>query len=146
MYSTAVPISISLSLSIYSLPVCLTTGIVSLHENASTLTGSDGHDKPFCTKAITIIDNFKKALETVKFLKRHIYRFPNIVLALTFLLKSFYCPCLLCSKTSNYPPEIFKFPLVGNYPQVKNLCSRQCQIYFTPICKDSILHLLKAPF
>ena len=23
---------------------------------------SDGHDKPFCTKAITIIDNFKKAL------------------------------------------------------------------------------------
>ena len=24
--------------------------------------GSDGHDKPFCTKAITIIDNFKKAL------------------------------------------------------------------------------------
>ena len=22
----------------------------------------DGHDKPFCTKAITIIDNFKKAL------------------------------------------------------------------------------------
>ena len=25
-------------------------------------TPSDGHDKPFCTKAITIIDNFKKAL------------------------------------------------------------------------------------
>ena len=24
--------------------------------------GSDGHDKPFCTKAITIVDNFKKAL------------------------------------------------------------------------------------
>ena len=24
-------------------------------------TNSDGHDKPFCTKAITIIDNFKKA-------------------------------------------------------------------------------------
>ena len=24
--------------------------------------GSDGHDKPFCTKAITIIDNLKKAL------------------------------------------------------------------------------------
>ena len=23
---------------------------------------SDGHDKPFCTKAITIIDNFKKTL------------------------------------------------------------------------------------
>ena len=23
---------------------------------------SDGHDKPFCIKAITIIDNFKKAL------------------------------------------------------------------------------------
>ena len=23
---------------------------------------SDGHDKPFCTKAITIINNFKKAL------------------------------------------------------------------------------------
>ena len=23
---------------------------------------SDGHDKPFCTKAITIIDNFKKVL------------------------------------------------------------------------------------
>ena len=23
---------------------------------------SDGHDKPFCTKAITISDNFKKAL------------------------------------------------------------------------------------
>ena len=23
---------------------------------------SDGHDKPFCTTAITIIDNFKKAL------------------------------------------------------------------------------------
>ena len=23
-------------------------------------TASDGHDKPFCTKAITIIDNFKK--------------------------------------------------------------------------------------
>ena len=23
---------------------------------------SDGHDKPFCTEAITIIDNFKKAL------------------------------------------------------------------------------------
>ena len=27
-----------------------------------SLTGSDGHDKPFCTKAITIIDNFKEAL------------------------------------------------------------------------------------
>ena len=25
-------------------------------------TSSDGRDKPFCTKAITIIDNFKKAL------------------------------------------------------------------------------------
>ena len=25
------------------------------------LIGSDGHDKSFCTKAITIIDNFKKA-------------------------------------------------------------------------------------
>ena len=24
--------------------------------------GSDGHDKPFCTKAITIVDNFKKTL------------------------------------------------------------------------------------
>ena len=24
-------------------------------------TASDGHDKPFCTKAITIINNFKKA-------------------------------------------------------------------------------------
>ena len=24
--------------------------------------GSDGHDKSFCTKAITIIDNFKNAL------------------------------------------------------------------------------------
>ena len=23
---------------------------------------SDGHDKPFCTKAMTIIDNFKNAL------------------------------------------------------------------------------------
>ena len=23
---------------------------------------SDGHDKPFCTKAITMIDNFKNAL------------------------------------------------------------------------------------
>ena len=22
--------------------------------------GSDGHDKPFCTKAITIVDNFRK--------------------------------------------------------------------------------------
>ena len=29
--------------------------------NLSAVT-SDGHDKPFCTKAITIIDNFKKAL------------------------------------------------------------------------------------
>ena len=29
----------------------------------STITlGSDGHDKPFCTKAITIIDYFKNAL------------------------------------------------------------------------------------
>ena len=29
---------------------------------------SDGHDKPFCTKLITIIDNFKKALgDTNKF-------------------------------------------------------------------------------
>ena len=26
------------------------------------VTVSDGHDKPFCTKAITIIDNFKKVL------------------------------------------------------------------------------------
>ena len=26
------------------------------------MVSSDGHDKPFCTKAITIIDNFKKAL------------------------------------------------------------------------------------
>ena len=26
---------------------------------------SDGHDKPFCTKAITIIDNFKKALSDI---------------------------------------------------------------------------------
>ena len=26
------------------------------------MTDSDGHDKPFCTKAITIIDNFKNAL------------------------------------------------------------------------------------
>ena len=25
-------------------------------------TASDGHDKPFCTKAITIIDNFENAL------------------------------------------------------------------------------------
>ena len=24
--------------------------------------GSDGHDKPFCTKAMTITDNFKKFL------------------------------------------------------------------------------------
>ena len=35
-------------------------------------TNSDGHDKPFCTKAITIIDNFKKALgntATSQFLK-----------------------------------------------------------------------------
>ena len=28
----------------------------------SLCTISDGHDKPFCTKAITIIDNLKKAL------------------------------------------------------------------------------------
>ena len=27
-----------------------------------TAIGSDGHDKPFCTTAITIIDDFKKAL------------------------------------------------------------------------------------
>ena len=26
------------------------------------LRSSDGHDKPFCSKAITIIDNFKNAL------------------------------------------------------------------------------------
>ena len=26
------------------------------------VTTSDGHDKPFCTKAITIIDDFKQAL------------------------------------------------------------------------------------
>ena len=33
------------------------------HKNTSPLR-SDGHDKPFCTKAIglTIIDNFKNAL------------------------------------------------------------------------------------
>ena len=28
----------------------------------NTKRGSGGHNKPFCTKAITIIDNFKKAL------------------------------------------------------------------------------------
>ena len=28
----------------------------------STSTDSDGHDKSFCTKAITIIDNFKNAM------------------------------------------------------------------------------------
>ena len=27
--------------------------------------GSDGHDKPFCTKAITIIDNLKKTLGNI---------------------------------------------------------------------------------
>ena len=32
------------------------------YEVASSSTASDGHDKPFCIKAITIIDNFKKAL------------------------------------------------------------------------------------
>ena len=26
------------------------------------INSSDGHDKPFCAKAITIIDNFKNAL------------------------------------------------------------------------------------
>ena len=26
----------------------------------NTLSASDGHDKPFCTKAITIVGNFKK--------------------------------------------------------------------------------------
>ena len=33
------------------------------HENnfKKNVRGSDGHDKPLCTKAITIIDNFKNA-------------------------------------------------------------------------------------
>ena len=29
---------------------------------ALLFTPSDGHDKPFCAKALTIIDNFKNAL------------------------------------------------------------------------------------
>ena len=33
-----------------------------LSVNKTVTVASDGHDKPFCSKAITIIDNFKKAL------------------------------------------------------------------------------------
>ena len=35
--------------------------VQSLFKSTSLNTVSDGHDKPFCTKAITIINNFKKA-------------------------------------------------------------------------------------
>ena len=38
-------------------------GLAALNTLWRNAASSDGHDKPFCVKAITIIDNFKKALD-----------------------------------------------------------------------------------
>ena len=37
-------------------------GWVDIEDQSCIPVPSDGHDKPFCTAAVTIIDNFKKAL------------------------------------------------------------------------------------
>ena len=45
-------------MAIFSAPIIISYDLGFQKQTVS----SDGHDKPFCTKAITIIDNFKNAL------------------------------------------------------------------------------------
>ena len=47
---------------ISELPISKTCQVKNLFEISYGLVASDGHDKPFCTKAITVIDNIKKVL------------------------------------------------------------------------------------
>ena len=63
-------------------------------------------------------------MKTVKFSKRLAYRFPNIVLALTFLLKVFTTHVFCVPKFQITLLKPSNSPLVGNYPQVKNLWPR----------------------
>ena len=63
-------------------------------------------------------------MKTVKFSKSHAYGFPNIVLALIFLLKVFIAYVFWVPKLKITRLKSSNSPLVGNYPQVKNLCYR----------------------
>ena len=63
-------------------------------------------------------------MKTVEFSKRHAYGFPNIVLALTFLLKVFIAYVFCVPKLKITHLKSSNSPLVGNYPQVKNFCPR----------------------
>ena len=60
-------------------------------------------------------------MKTVKFSKRHAYGLSNIVLALTFLLKVFIASVFCVLKLKITHLKFSNSPLVGNYPQVKNL-------------------------
>ena len=62
-------------------------------------------------------------MKTVKFSKGHAHGFPNVVLALTFLLKVFTAHVLCVPKLQITHLKSSNYPLLGNYPQVKNLCS-----------------------